>query len=319
MRFSFDPFLLISMISAFIYLLLLAGILLLLRKQITALYRAIRYRRRLSSPRTKRGENSGLLKHIDSMLCSVMRRPLSATTFLVLTIGLFFLVFTVSAGNLPFMPSAITGFAFCMLPYLFLRMKLERLRRKGSFEGENLVAAFLTHYWVSQGNVFETLERVVTQGEGIKITKKLLTDLLIEVRSTGSETRIRKATDAFAYSIGTNWSRMLAYNIRIAAASGIDISLSVEDILVQLKEARALAEERKRINGESVRMVVFLIPLLYVGSFFVSVGQLGLRPAEFLRNQFATAEGFGFFTIIAFLFLFNMVLLEMITNKKLDF
>ncbi|MDR1028356.1 MAG: hypothetical protein LBL63_02935, partial [Clostridiales Family XIII bacterium] len=82
---------------------------------------------------------------------------------------------------------------------------------------------------------------------------------------------------------------------------------------------RSLAEERKRINGESVRIVIFLIPLIYIGSVFVSVRFLGLGIGRFFRNQFMTAEGFGFFSFIAFLFMLNIVLLEIITNRKLDF
>lgn len=314
-----DPYMLISLISAAIYLLIIAGILFLMRGQIRGLVHAFTYRRRLSSPRLDRNESAGLNKHLDSMLSSVMKRPLSATAFLALSIASFFLVFILSAENLPLGPAAITGLAFSLLPYLILRVRLERTRRKGSFEGENLVASFLTHYWVSGGNVFETMERVIAQGDGVKITGKFLSSLLLELRSTGSEARIRRATEAFAYRIGTNWSRMLAYHIRLAAGTGTDISLALEDILVQLKEARSLAEERKRINGESARMVVFLIPLLYAGSFLVSVSQLGMAPLSFFHNQFLTAQGFGFFSVISFLFLFNLVLLEIITNRKLDF
>ena len=314
-----DPYALISLISALIYLLLLAGILFFMRERIISLARAFKYRKRLASPRMSSGEGTGLNRHLEIMLSSVMKRNISPTAFLSFTIAAFFLVFIISAENMDPGKAIIIGLAFSTLPYLFLRVRLERIRRKGSFEGENLVASFLTHYWVSKGNVFETMELVISHGEGIRITGKLLSSLLMEMRSTGSEERIRKAAERFAYKIGTNWSRMLAYHIRVAAGSGTDISLAVEDILVQLREARSLSEERKRINGESVRMVVFLIPLLYAGSFLVSVGQLGMSPLEFLRNQFLTAQGFGFFSVISFLFLFNLALLEIITNKKLDF
>jgi hypothetical protein len=141
----------------------------------------------------------------------------------------------------------------------------------------------------------------------------------MELRSTGSEERVRAAAAAFAYGVGTNWGRMLAWHIRMAAVGGGDISLAIEDILSQLREARALAEERKRINSESVRLVVFLIPLSYAGVFLVSVGLLGMSPARFLRNQFATAEGFGFFVAAVFLFFLNLVLIEVVTGRKLDF
>ncbi|MDR1953730.1 MAG: hypothetical protein LBQ21_04545 [Clostridiales Family XIII bacterium] len=316
---GFDVYVLISVISAAIYLLLLAGILLLLRKQIVQLYNAVRYRKRLSAPRFNRGNTTSLTKHLDNVLRTVTQRAIPPTAFLVATIILFFLVFTLSATNLSINISAIIGVSFASLPYLFLRMKLERLRRRGSFEGETLISSLLTQYWVSDGNIFDTIERTIVTGDGIKITGKLLSAMLLEIRNTGNKERIRRAADSFAYGVNTNWSRMLAYHIRTAAISGCDISLAIEDILVQLREARSLAEERKRINGESVRIVVFLIPLIYIGSIFVSVHMLNLGIGRFVRNQFMTAEGFGFFSFTAFLFMLNIVLLEIITNRKLDF
>jgi hypothetical protein len=143
--------------------------------------------------------------------------------------------------------------------------------------------------------------------------------LLIELRATGNAEKITAATNRFAYGVGTNWGRLLAYHIRTAAITGCDISLALEDLMVQLREARSLAEERKRINGEAVRITIFLIPLLYAGTVFVSVAKLGLTPFEFLRNQFHTYEGLSLFAAVTFLFMLNIGLLQIITNRKLDF
>jgi hypothetical protein len=256
---------------------------------------------------------------LSGLLAATMKRPVTPTAFLTLLIAMFFIVFTASASNLAPSVSFAVALAFASLPYLFLRVRLERVRRVGSYEGESLVSTLLTQYWISGNNVEAAIENTIEKADGIPVTRNLLSALLIELRSTGRRERIAAAADAFSYGIGTNWGRMLAYNIRAAALTGRDISLAIEDILSQLREARALAEERKRINGESVRLVVFLIPLTYAGSFFVSVTLLGLSPARFVRNQFATAEGFGFFVAAAFLFFMNLVLIEVITNRKLDF
>jgi hypothetical protein len=86
-----------------------------------------------------------------------------------------------------------------------------------------------------------------------------------------------------------------------------------------LREARTLAEERKRINGESARMTAYLTPGLYIGSVFIAVSVMGLPFGRFLHNQFFTAQGFALFTTGLFLFLLNRVLLETLTNRKLDF
>ena len=143
--------------------------------------------------------------------------------------------------------------------------------------------------------------------------------LLLSLRSTADPERVRAATDAFAFGIGTSWASMLAYTIRTGALRGSDMTPAIEDILSQLREARNLAEERRRINGESVRMTTYLTPGLYIGSVIVAVAVMGIPFGRFLHNQFFTAQGFALLTSALFLFLLNRVLLETLTNRKLDF
>ena len=55
-------------------------------------------------------------------------------------------------------------------------------------------------------------------------------------------------------------SLMLAHDIYLAATKGTNIALAVEDILIQLREARTRAEERKRLNSEAIRMTFYMVP-----------------------------------------------------------
>ena len=316
-----DRQLLMTMISALIYLVMATGIIFLFRKRIDSAIDLFMSRKRLRDARKPASEQGmdKLTTHLECVLAASMKRPITPTAFLVISIVLFFTVFIVSAKTLTFGPALVTGIAFAGLPYLFLRMRLERQRRAGSFEGEKLASSFLAHYLISGGNIYETIERVKLASPHLEITGALLGTLLMKLRNTGDPMRIRAATDAFSYGIGTSWSTMLAYAISTAAIKGTDITPTLEDILAQLKEARVLAEERKRINGESVRMAAYLTPGLYIGSVFVSVFIMGLPITTFIRNQFFSGAGFALFTAFLFLFLFNRVLLEILTNRKLDF
>ncbi|GHU63817.1 hypothetical protein AGMMS49983_08140 [Clostridia bacterium] len=310
---------LMTMVSAIIYLLMAAGILLLLKQRAESAIDLFLSRRRLRDARRPTSEQTmgRLISHLEAVLSE--KNPLTPTAFLVMMIVLFFTVFIVSAKTLAYGPALVTGLAFAGLPYLFLRMRLERQRRAGSFEGEKLVSAFLAHYLVTGGNIYETIARVRAVCPHLKVTGTLLGALLMKLRNTGDPARVRTATDAFSYGIGTSWSAMLAYAIRTAAVKGTDVTPVLEDILAQLCEARALAEERKRINGESVRMAAYLTPGLYIGSVFVSLFIMGITPAAFLYNQFFSGPGFALFTAFLFLFLLNRILLETLTNRKLDF
>ena len=314
--YTIDYPMLMNSVTAVIYLALVIGVIILLRRRIEAVTDIFRSRHRL---RAERSSAEPVFLKLDLLLKATMKKPLSITAFGVLTIALFFTVFITSAKTISPAAAMLTGAAFAGLPYLFLRVRLERLRRAGSFEGEKLASAFLTSYLISGGNIYETIERTIQASPHLKVTAKLLTDLLMALRKTADPVRVKAATDAFSYGVGTNWSSMLAYAIRTGALKGTDMTPAFEDILSQLREARALAEERRRINGESVRMTAFLTPGLYVGSIFTAVFVMGLPMDRFLYNQFFTAQGFALFTTGLFLFLLNRLLLETLTNRKLDF
>ena len=311
-----DPVMLMTSVSALIYMTLVIGVLILMRKKIERVIKTFRTRRRLDPHRAVPEKDAG---SIERLLRATMKRPISATAFGVLTIALFFTVFIASAKTITTAPALLTGVAFSGLPYLFLRMRLERLRRAGSFEGEKLVSAFLTAYLISAGNIYETIERTIAASPHLKVTGRLLSDLLLKLRKTADPVRVRAAADVFSYGVGTNWASMLVYVIRTGVLRGTDMTSAIEDILSQLREARVLAEERKRINGESVRMAAFLTPGLYIGSVFTAITVMGLPPSRLLYNQFFTAQGFALFTAALFLFLLNRILLEVITNRRLDF
>jgi len=168
-------------------------------------------------------------------------------------------------------------------------------------------------------NVYKTIEQVILISEGTKITGRLLFKLLLELRNTGNQQVIKEATERFAYGINTSWSRMLANCIRISAESGINVTLALEDIQIQLREARLLFEERKRLNSEAARMVVFLAPVMYLGTIVMSVKYLGISFGKLIRNQFYTEQGFLLILLVAFLFLINLALIEIINNQRFDY
>jgi Flp pilus assembly protein TadB len=229
---------------------------------------------------------------------------------LIMVIG----VRTVSVASAFFMGALVS-----VMPYLLLRVRVETIRRKSSYEGEKLISEFLCQYRMSGFNVYKTIEQVILISEGTKITGRLLFKLLLELRNTGNQQVIKEATERFAYGINTSWSRMLANCIRISAESGINVTLALEDIQIQLREARLLFEERKRLNSEAARMVVFLAPVMYLGTIVMSVKYLGISFGKLIRNQFYTEQGFLLILLVTFLFLINLALIEIINNQRFDY
>ena len=112
---------------------------------------------------------------------------------------------------------------------------------------------------------------------------------------------------------------MLSQCIFSAVSEGISIAASLEDIMEQLKEARKLAEEKKRLNSESSRMVQILIPLSYIGSLFVGIKYLDIPLTSLVKNQIFTGAGLLLTSLILLLMAFNVILVSMVTKGKFDF
>lgn len=307
------------MVKIGIYAVFLAGMFLLLKDVFYKYYIQIRMRNRLKTRRQMMKEETRLEKHLYQLVLITLKVRFSGKNYLFATFLIFTITMIVGMQSISLLWSFVLGGLMALLPYLLLRAKLETHRTKGSLEGEQLVAEFLSQYRINKYNIYMTIETVIAGGKNLKISSNLLFNLLLEIRNTGNADTIRRATDHFHYAIHTNWSRMLAYNIGLAAESGANVSLAFEDVLIQLREARTLAEERKRMNAEAGRMVMLLVPIMYLGTVFMSTKYLDLLPKEFLHNQLYTPQGFVLALSILILFIGNMALLEIVNNQRFDY
>ncbi|MBR0596828.1 hypothetical protein [Sinanaerobacter chloroacetimidivorans] len=308
----------LMLVSTAIYILFVLGVGLLYYDKLRRSYTKFIMKKRLKARRRALKPENRLENHLRNVMVS-LKKPIEPKQFILATMFLFLFIVFVGLQTVPLISAIWMGILISFMPYLFLRVRLETVRRKGSYEGERLVSEFLTQYRICGCNIYRTIEKVILSTEDMKVSCKLLFKLLLELRSTGNTRLIRESTERFAYGIHTNWSRMLANNIRIAAESGMNVTLALEDLLIQLRDARIIAEERKRLNSESARIVVFLVPFMYIGTAFLSVNYIGMSMSGFLKNQFYTEQGFLLMLMIIFLFLANLTFIEIVTNQRFDY
>ncbi|MCF0150507.1 MAG: hypothetical protein HUJ80_03760 [Firmicutes bacterium] len=204
-------------------------------------------------------------------------------------------------------------------PVLLLAAGLSCQQSKSSREGIALATELSRRYRMENRNIYQALEQLVASDGDFPICRKHIYRLLLHLRASASPAEIRSACDAFAFALGTVWGSMLAVCIRVAAEKGTDISEGLTDIVVQLKSANRRSEERKRLNSEAARMTVWLVPVLYVATMALAVGYLDMSGEELMKNQFRTPEGLLFFSVSVFLFLFNRVVLKLVSAQKLDY
>ncbi len=306
-------------ITAMLYGSLLIGLYLVMKNQIARVISRIRFRNRLRAKKHPGLVESKLDGHLRQLLWSALGYKISPKAFELFIIGIFICIMATGYGNVTTAEALMSAVILASLPYLMLRIRLESIRRKSSFEGEAMISSFLSQYRIKQFNIYETIEGVLKEENDLKVTRKLMFRLLMDLRNTGSEMAIHEAVRNFSFAINTNWSRMLANCIKAAALKGLNVSLALEDILIQLREARTLAEERKRLNSEAVRMTIFMVPLMYAATVLMSVYYMEMPMRKFIFNQLYTPEGFTLFLCTLFLFLMNLMLIEIIQNKRFDY
>lgn len=305
--------------AALLYGGFLAGILLVFRRSFEGMYRRIAARHRLSAGKKHVQSMDPFMAHLHYLLGAALEKPCSPGMFLTWSgLLMFFLSLTAMRSFHPATALGMGAAAACT-PYLLLRIRLESRRRRGSMEGEKVVSELLRQYRICDKNIYESLEKVIPELRGCPVCCRLLHKVLLRLRSTGNVLEIREACGLLSFTVGTNWSHMLAGCIRLAAERGFDVSLGLEDVLVQMRQAREQLEERRRLNSEAMRLTLFMVPLLYASTVLLSVYYLEMPLPKFIQNQAGTPEGVLMLLFIAFLFVFNLAILEMVNNQKLDY
>lgn len=289
-----------------------------LSKSIALGFLSFKMRRRMKHKR-KEGEEGKLYYVIRNTLFTVTGKEISPSFFISLTVVEALAISLVTFRFYGISLSVLVLVSVFLLPYGFLFMKLKTVRDKVSHEAEGFLGAFLSSYRSTDLDVLEAITKMTPKKVKAKSLESFLAKLLYTVRNDTSPKSVKKAEEEFSFSVNTKWGKLLSYNLAIGILTGEDISIAIEDIFLQLREARVLFEKRKRMNQETVKMVMFLIPIMYAFTIFSARNFIGLTLGEFIKYQFQEKVGFLLFLAIVLLFLINLMVLEYIKNRPLDF
>lgn len=298
---------------------IVGGIIMIFHRNFMVAGTIIRVKMKENGKRRRNGKIHGLTQEINNMLDLVSGGRISSRKFATCAAIASLVMFSLALQTLDVKAALLIGVFTISIPYMGVFFKFMLMRKHAGMEGEIFVAGFLSAYRICNGNIYRTLEYIAEEKSEAKRSKALITRTLLELRTVGDKEVMKEILNRFAYAVNTNWSRMLAYNLYIAADSGKNVAMAIEDILLQLREASALSEERKRLNNEANRMVVFLIPLLYAATILLAVKYMDIPIAKFVRNQFFTSEGFLFFSVSCFMFVCNLLVLELVSSRNLDY
>ncbi len=305
----------IEFVPSLIYTVFLLGIAVLETDNIIALAGRIRLRHRLAL----KEEESSISKLCSDLLSAAFGKRIDGMWLITAVIIIYISVFLVAYRSFNLPVSIMMALLCAACPFLLLYTRVIKLRNKGSREGLSLVTNIYRQYRINGLNMQEAIEVALASKADIVVCEKHLYVLLIRLRDAASIKDIKESCRQFAFALDTVWGKMLAICIETACVRGTDVSAGLVDIVEQLKTAKALDEERKRMNAESIRMTLFLVPMLYIGSVLLSVRYLGISFRRFLHNQLFTTEGLLFFIVNIILFTVNIIILNLVRNKRVDY
>lgn len=298
---------------------LISGIILIFRDDFRVAFMRMKMKRRLRTRQAQNRSPDFLTLHLRMMMQAVSGGRFTDRHLITVSAVIFASVAATAIRSCSLTAAVFFGLLIGSMPYVLCRIKLESMRHRASFEGEGFVALILTKYRMASLNMREALELAAADEKAPGLCGRLLVPVVLGTRAAGDEDRIKEAFKSFEFAVNTNWSRMTVYNMANSFISGMDVTDALEDILLQLREARTLSEERRRMNSEAVNLVMVMAPLSYVISLALAVKYVGVSAGTLFHNQFFTPQGFAFFVFIVFMFLANIALLKIVENRRFDY
>lgn len=301
----------------FLYLFVVASLYFAFGSDILYLFKQM-YKKKIF--RTEKREHSKLYNHIDKIYFSLKGSSESSRVFnfYAVTVALFVVpLFVMLKISVPLFALFLSVF-LALVPYAILRLRLYRIRVESSYDADKVVTEITNQYKICGFNMREAIRKAEKYLSSAPFCQKHIYALALGLDTYKTEEELKKYLDYFVFGVNTQWAKMLANNIYFAVVKEFNVVEGLSDILKDIKNSFMIAESSKRENAESVLMVVYMAPALFLLSPVLSHWMMDLSFSTFLRYQFRTPIGITLFTLILIGFVFCVFMISFINKKKFD-
>ncbi|MDD2217190.1 MAG: hypothetical protein PHX63_02010, partial [Eubacteriales bacterium] len=173
------------LIHTVLVMLLVSGLTILFRHSFSNIMSLMNARRRLRK-RKKAESRSAFMKKLDALTRLTVNKRFTAESVMIFSIIIFITALATGLRSVSLMYAFIAAFIFALMPYPIMKIRLENMRRRNSYEGESFLAALLSAYRMSLGNISETLEHLADDENTPANCRGLLPEIIIKIRSSGN-------------------------------------------------------------------------------------------------------------------------------------
>lgn len=274
----------------------------------------------LKKARRKKEHTSKLIKYLARSLSVVRKKDAlhEAYLFLAGSILLFVFSFVFIVRLEGIIKSFTLSLLIAIVPYIILQGRLRTIRIDGSWEGNSLVTTIINNYKQFNFNMNEAIDKTACSDQLSFFSRNNLLRLSLALKAYRTEEELDEAVKAFVFAYNTEWAILLGMNIKISAFDGTDVTLSLEDIVEELKAVSEAMEANKRFNNEAFTMIRFLLIPLYIFTVYISITGFGFTLKKFFQYQFFTSIGLNFGLITFSSIILCFIVYSFIKRPKFD-
>lgn len=233
------------------------------------------YKRRIRSHKGKAVllENEAfkhpMLKHLQILLKTTQKKDENPDVKMFVSISVIFGAFStvllfIATKDLFF--ALIIGALLALVPYIILRLRLNKLRHLMSIEFLNIVQRLTQNYNSTHYNMYYALSE--TQKE-IKnpLLRKVIVRLISDLQVSRNESELKESIQVFIYTAGTNWAKRLGSIILKSYLHNEKVLNALIVLTKQMEETEEMLEEEKSqtidtvLNGY-ITLPVFILSLV---------------------------------------------------------
>ncbi|MEK5056389.1 hypothetical protein MHH96_23750 [Niallia sp. FSL K6-0212] len=181
-----------------------------------------------------------------------------------------------------FVIALLFGLLLMTVPYLMLRIKLNKLRYVMSTEFLSMVQKLTQAYSVNKYDIYYALSAMQNeiQNKSLrKVTVRLITDLQL----SRNEQELKDSIQVFTYTTGTNWSKRLGSIILKGYMYKENVLHSLLVLTKQIEDTEEMLEEEQSQTVESIYDGFLTVPL-FIGSLLLGYFTSGAQ--DWFKLQF---------------------------------
>ena len=256
-----------------------------------------------------------LLNHLFLLNKAVRKGEGDVLSFLITTVLLFVATFSFTIYQFTdFVLSLVISILASLVPYLFLVMRLQKLRHLMEEDFLNIVQSLTHNYNANQYDMYYSL--VATQKSiRDKKLRSVMLNLISDLHAAKNEEELRRAIDVFIYTAGTSWAKRLGNIIIKSYLNNENVLQTLLKLTRQIEKTEEMLEQEKSHTADVVLNGYSTVPI-FIASLVLGYYMSGAQ--DWVSLQFHNQWSLLSFTLSLVGVVFSVITAVLIKRPKND-